>query len=150
MMQGEIITGTAETVSQIAWMAVVGVGEYVMVTMAVMIDLCSGLRNARRRGIRTSSRGLRRSVSKLGSYLTLLALLSIVDSVAAAATVYFRSQGHGILPPFPWLTSLGSLAQVIIEAKSVIENTANGDKLLTLGKRAWHIALHRLGFENAG
>lgn len=150
MMMAEIITGTGNTASQIAWMAVVGVGEYAMVTMAVIIDLWSGLRNARRRGVRTSSRGLRRSVSKLGSYLTLLVLLSIVDTVAAAATIYFRSHGHAMFPPFPWLTSLGSLAQVIIEAKSVIENTANGDKLLSLGKRAWRLATRRLGLESTG
>ncbi len=142
-MEQELFFSDSGNATRLAWLAVVGVGEYVMVTAAVMADLYSGLRKAQRNGIRRTSNGLRRSVSKLGSYLTLLLLLSIVDAVAIAATLYFQSEGHTSVPPFIWMTTLGSIGQVAIEAKSIIENIPNGSKLLALARKTIHIILHR-------
>lgn len=41
------------------------------------------------------------------------------------------------------MTTLGSIGQVAIEAKSIIENIPNGNKLLAFARKAIHIALHR-------
>ena len=71
--------------------AVMMVAEYVLVLAAVLADLWSGLRKARRRGEARRSEALRRTVSKLGQYYNAMFALTVVDlmqmGVFAAVTV---------------------------------------------------------------
>ncbi len=98
--------------------------EYVGVVLAVGADLISGLRKARREGQRCSSRGLRRSVSKLTSYFLLMFCLYVVDGMILAALTALRSLGRTDLPaPFPWLTSAGAISLALIELLSILENS---------------------------
>lgn len=110
-------------------LAGVGALEYVAVIAATMIDLWSGVRRARREKRRRTSRGLRRTVGKLTSYLMLLCMLTAVDMAIAAGCAFLRGCGVAAPPPFLWLTSLGALAHILIEAKSVTENLEHGPKL---------------------
>ena len=104
--------------------------EYVGVGVAVMADLVSGVRKARREGDSCSSRGLRRTVSKLTSYYLLLFCLSVVDGMALAAIVTLDTLGHPTIPPFPWLTSAGALSLALIEVVSIVENSPHRLPLL--------------------
>ena len=64
------------------------VGEYVLVLCAVVADLASGLRKARRRGEARRSKALRRTVEKLATYYNVLAALTVIDAMQMAAVVY--------------------------------------------------------------
>ena len=97
--------------------------EYVGVTMAVVADLVSGIRKARSEGDPCTSRGLRRTVSKLTSYFLLMFCLSVVDGMMLVALVTLRSAGHDLPAPFPWLTTAGALAMAFIELLSILENS---------------------------
>ena len=57
------------------------VGEYVLVLCAVVADLASGLRKARRRGEARRSKALRRTVEKLATYYNVLAALTVIDAM---------------------------------------------------------------------
>ena len=104
--------------------------EYVGVALAVVADLVSGVRKARRDGSRCSSRGLRRSVSKLSSYYLLMFCLSVVDGMMLAALVALRSLGNNVPAPFPWLTSAGAIALALIVLISIVENSPHRLPLL--------------------
>ena len=121
----------------------VTVAEYLGVTLAVIADLASGLRKSRREGETCSSRGLRRTVSKLSSYYLLLLCLSVNDGMALVAIVSLQELGQVTVPPFPWLTSAGALSLALIEVISIVENSPHrpdiiqsvGLLLRLLGKR---------------
>ena len=59
-------------------------GEYVMVLLAVIADLVSGLRKARMRGEARRSKALRRTVDKLCRYYNALFALSVIDAMQIA------------------------------------------------------------------
>lgn len=104
--------------------------EYVGVALAVMADLVSGVRKARREGQSCTSRGLRRSVSKLSSYYLLMFCLSVIDGMILTALVALRSVDCGVPSPFPWLTTAGAIALALIELISIVENSPHRLPLL--------------------
>lgn len=53
--------------------------EYILVFFAVMADLISGVRKAKKRGELRSSYGFRKTVDKLGKYYLPLFALTVVD-----------------------------------------------------------------------
>ena len=100
--------------------AVVAV-DYVTVVMAVMADLAAGLRRSRGANVPCTSRSFRRTVSKLVSYLNLLFAMTLIDVVLIVAAVYLRVV-HGLsFPMLPVATTLGAVALVLIEVKSIRE-----------------------------
>lgn len=109
--------------SVLTWAAVVMAAEYTGVALACVADLLSGVRRARRGGEACSSRGLRRTVSKLTGYYLLLFCLSVVDGMTMAAVLSLQAMGHSTIAPFPWLTSAGALSEALIEVKSIVENS---------------------------
>lgn len=110
-------------------LSVVGV-SYAGVAGAVVADLVSGLNRSRRHGDKTTSHGLRRTVEKLGTYFRALTGLTAADAVLLAALFCWREAGGGAnLPLLPALTALGAVAIMLIEIKSVAENTTEGGTL---------------------
>lgn len=105
--------------------------EYLGILLAVLADLVSGVRKARRDGRPCTSRGLRRSVAKLSSYYLALFCLTVVDGIAIAALVTLASFGRQLIPPFPYLTTVGSLSLALIEAKSIAENSPHRTDILS-------------------
>ena len=86
--------------------------EYLGVLLAVLADLVSGLRRARRENRPCSSRGFRR-----------VACLSVVDAMIITAIVTLDELGRASLPPYPYLSTLGALSLALIEARSIAENS---------------------------
>ena len=65
---------------RIAWLLGIVAAEYILVLLAVLADMVSGIRKARARGDATRSRALRRTVDKLARYYNVLIVLSVVDA----------------------------------------------------------------------
>lgn len=121
----------------IAQLCLIGAIEYTAVITSVLIDLCSGMRKAHRNGIRRTSRGMRRTVSKLLSYLMLMGMLSGIDSAIILSCIFLSHNGLPTPPPFLWLTSLGAAGHIAIETASILENLEQGHRLRALGKKLW-------------
>ena len=97
--------------------------QYSGVLLAVLADLVSGIRRARREHRECTSRGLRRTVAKLSSYYLALFCLTVVDVMAVTAILALDAMGRYTIPAFPYLTTLGSVSLALIEAKSIVENS---------------------------
>ncbi|MDE6394292.1 MAG: phage holin family protein [Duncaniella sp.] len=97
--------------------------QYSGVLLAVLADLVSGIRRARREHRECTSRGLRRTVAKLSSYYLALFCLTVVDVMAVTAILALDAMGRSTIPAFPYLTTLGSVSLALIEAKSIVENS---------------------------
>lgn len=119
--------------------------EYVGAFLAVMADLVSGIRKSRRLGHPCTSGGLRRSVSKLSSYYLSLFCLTVVDGIAIAALQLLSAQGQEVAPPFPYLTTLGSLSIALIETKSIAENSPHHADMLAAFR--WLLSLLKKNFK---
>lgn len=98
-----------------------GAVEYTAVVTAVMIDLWSGVRKSRRAGRACTSRGLRRTVAKLSSYLTAMLSLSVVDAICIVAIMVMNQTSETSYPVFPFFTTLAAVGLALIEAKSIFE-----------------------------
>lgn len=118
-------------------LCIIGAVEYTAVITSVLIDLCSGMRKAHRNGIRRTSRGMRRTVSKLLSYLMLMGMLSGIDLAIILSCIFLSHNGLSTPPPFLWLTSLGAAGHIAIETASILENLEQGHRLRALGKKLW-------------
>ena len=111
---------TEETM-RVVMAAVMMVAEYVLVLAAVLADLWSGLRKARRQGEARRSEALRRTVSKLGQYYNAMFALTVVDLMQMGVMFYLRlSCGWDVLL-LPVLTVIGAIGIAVIEVKSIFE-----------------------------
>lgn len=103
-------------------------GEYVMVMLAVIADLVSGMRKAKMRGEARHSKALRRTVDKLCRYYNALFALSVIDVMQMAAIAYLRVTGTAQLPMLPAFTLLGAICIAIIEVKSIYEKASEKEQ----------------------
>ena len=114
-----------------AWAAAFVAVEYLLVLAAAIADMASGIRKAKRKGQATRSRALRRTIDKLLRYYNLLAILTIVDIMQIAATLYLRAtEGYALpsIPLFTLFTLTGSIGIALIEVKSIMENGSDKEK----------------------
>lgn len=94
---------------------------WLVVIAASMIDLVTGISASRRIGRhRTTSWGLRRTLSKDLQYLAMLVMLLLIDICLSALSEYMAVFSA------PILSFAGTACIVIVEAISVIENTRKG------------------------
>lgn len=98
---------------------------HALVLVAVLVDLTSGWRRAKRLGIARTSRALRRTVSKINTYYSCLLLLSMVDIALYAIDLWERFS----LPELPYFCAVGTVLVLIIELRSVYENRSQRDPL---------------------
>lgn len=77
------------------------------------IDLWSGVDAAKACGEKIQSNGLRRTISKLGDYFRVELFFLMFDGLGSLITWY----------ELPYASMLGALAIIVIEGKSVIENS---------------------------
>lgn len=89
---------------------------WVVVLIAIIIDLIAGVRKARQLGEATTSQGFKRTVNKLVQYYGLLSFAFLFDILAS------------IVEPLPYFTALASIFLVFIEAKSVYEKAEEKDR----------------------
>ncbi|PXV69245.1 phage-related holin [Dysgonomonas alginatilytica] len=89
---------------------------WVIVLIAIIIDLISGLRKASQMGELHTSYGFRRTVSKMVQYYGLLCFAFMFDILSS------------MILPLPYFTMLASFFLVFIEAKSVLEKAQDKDR----------------------
>lgn len=89
---------------------------WIIVLIAIIIDLISGLRKASQLGELHTSYGFRRTVSKMVQYYGLLSFAFMFDVLSS------------MVLPMPYFTMLASFFLVFIEAKSVLEKAKDKDR----------------------
>ncbi len=91
----------------IVWLA----ATYVCVLVAVAVDFVSGVRKARKAGIKTNSRGYKKTCDKAVKYFLPMLCLSCIDFITS---VFFAA---------PFLTMAMAAFNIFCEWKSVMEST---------------------------
>lgn len=91
---------------------------YVAVVVLVGLDLWSGVRKAKERGEARMSFGYRKTLDKLVRYFNLIFVVGVVDVIVLLSPVY---EAFKLLPPFPYLTLIGTIVVGLIEFKSIRE-----------------------------
>lgn len=127
------------SIPTIIQLCLIGAVEYTAVVFSVLIDLWSGVRKSRRNGLKRTSRGFRRTVGKLSSYLTLMGMLSAIDVAIVLSCIFLRTHGITTPPPFLWLTSLGAAGHIVIETTSILENIEHGRRLKMAFRKVWRL-----------
>lgn len=122
-------------------------GLYMLVLLAMMADLWSGVRKAKRVGIATSSYGYKRTIDKAVRYYNFLVALTIIDAMQMAA-IWYLEQFYGYrLPFFPFITLLGAISIGLIEIKSIYEKAEDKIKIDNVAELAKQVARNK---ENIG
>jgi hypothetical protein len=98
---------------------------YIIVLFAIIADLVSGVRKARKRGDARTSYGYKRTVDKITRYYNMLFVVSLIDVILVVSNL------HALLhiPVLPYFTAIGALALCLIELKSIYEKAE--DKVKT-------------------
>ena len=96
-------------------------GEYLLVLMAAMADLWSGVRKAKQRGEIRSSYGFKRTIDKLAKYYNMLIALTVIDCMQMVGIWYLDNYYDYHLPIFPIITLLGAIGIGAIEVRSIYE-----------------------------
>ena len=94
---------------------------YVLVLLAILADLWSGIRKAKIRGEARTSYGFRMTIDKLARYYNLLVILTIIDAMQITGTWYLDTYYSYNLPMIPLITLIGALGMGMIELKSIYE-----------------------------
>lgn len=135
----------------IIYLTILICSQYVLVLMAVIADLVSGVRKAKQRGETRRSAALRRTIDKIARYFNALFALSIIDMMQMGAIFYLRYLEHcSSIPLFPLFTIIGALGMALIEVKSIFEKAEEKeqndmkDALSLLSKLASNPQLHSL------
>lgn len=84
-----------------------------MMVASSFIDLWSGVDAAKACGEKIQSNGLRRTVSKLGDYFRIELFFLMFDALGSLISWY----------ELPYASMVGALAIILIEGKSVVENS---------------------------
>lgn len=84
-----------------------------MMVASSFIDLWSGVDAAKACGEKIQSNGLRRTVSKLGDYFRIELFFLMFDALGSLISWY----------ELPYSSMVGALAIILIEGKSVVENS---------------------------
>lgn len=94
---------------------------YVLVFLAILADLWSGVRKAKSMGKARTSYGLRRTVEKMLKYYNLLIILSIIDCMQIVCVWYLDTYYEFSIPMIPLITIIGAIGIGLIELKSIYE-----------------------------
>lgn len=108
--------------------------EYILVFVAVLLDLISGLKKAKKRGEATLSEALRRTSDKLGRYYLPLMGLTVADLAQIAGIWLLDTYWSYSIPVFPIITLFGTIGICAIEIKSIMEKAEDKAKYIRVGK----------------
>lgn len=84
-----------------------------MMVASSFIDLWSGVDAAKACGEPIESKGLRRTITKIGDYMRVMLFMLMFDILGSFLTFY----------SMPFASMVGALSIILIEGKSVIENS---------------------------
>lgn len=104
------------------------VAEYLLVLIASLCDLKSGIRKAKLRHEKITSDGWRRTVKKLCGYYNLMACLTVIDTMQMVGFYYLDVFYAWSIPLFPIITFFGAIAFGGIEVKSIYEKAEDKTK----------------------
>lgn len=113
---------------------------YLLMVIAVLVDLRSGIRKAKERGEFRSSFGFRKSVKKVNEYGNLLLILTVIDFVQMIFLKALNSQIDVNIPILPVLTFFGAFGVGIIEYRSIKEKASDKTKIDDIEKLAMQLA----------
>lgn len=116
---------------------------YVLVLLAILADLWSGVRKAKKKGIARTSYGFRRTVEKLAKYYNALLALSVIDCMQMAAIWYLETYYNYKIPMIPIVTIGGAIGIAAIEVKSIYEKVEDKVQYEKLGRMAETMMLHK-------
>lgn len=91
---------------------IIEIAIWVVMLVAVLIDMRTGIRRARTLGIAPDSHGMRRTFTKLGDYGKVTVMLLLIDILAILFGIYI----------LPWASGASAVGAVLIECWSVREN----------------------------
>lgn len=130
---------------QLVVVAIMFFVEYLLVLMAIMTDLWSGVRKAKERGEARTSYGFRKTVDKLSKYYNFMFAFSIMDLMQMIAVWYLEEYYQWAIPLLPIVTLLGALALCAIEIKSIFEKAEDKDRkdLSAVAQLAKELARHK-------
>lgn len=100
-------------------------GIYLMVLLAILADLWSGVRKAKKNGVARTSYGFKKTVDKIARYYNVLLALTIVDAMQMGALWYLEKFYSYHWPIFPVVTLVGAIGICLIEIKSIYEKAEN-------------------------
>lgn len=118
-------------------------GLYLLVMAAMVADLWSGVRKARKLGIAASSYGFKRTVDKAAKYYNLMIALTVIDAMHMGAIWYLEEYYQYHLPMFPFITLLGAICIGLIEIKSIYEKAEDKVRIDNVAALAKQIIVHR-------
>lgn len=87
---------------------------WVAMILAVILDFWSGIDAAKYTGVKISSKGLRKSGSKLVDYWRLQLMAAVIDIITSCCFCWYT---------IPYMAILVTIAVVLIEGHSVVENS---------------------------
>lgn len=114
-------------------------GIYMLVLFAILADLWSGVRKAKRNGIVRSSYGFKRTVDKIARYYNVMLALTIVDAMQMSSIWYLEQYYDYVYPMFPFITLLGAIGVCLIEIKSIYEKAEDKVRIENVGNLAGKI-----------
>lgn len=101
---------------------------YIIASIAVLLDLRSGIAKAKQRGEYRSSFKFRKTCQKFNEYGNTLLILTIVDVLIMVFEDVLTMQMHWTLPNIPIFTFLGAIGVCYIEYKSIREKAEDKHK----------------------
>jgi phage-related holin len=116
---------------------------YTVVLFAIIADLISGVRKAKKRGDARTSTGYKKTVDKITRYYNMLFVVSLIDVILVV------SQVHALfhIPVLPYFTAAGALALCLIELKSIYESAEDKTKINEIGSLAGTIIRNKSDVE---
>jgi hypothetical protein len=118
-------------------------GIYILVLLAILADLWSGVRKAKQNGIVRSSYGFKRTVDKIARYYNMLFALTVVDAMQMTAVWYLATYYDYRLPMFPFITLIGAIGLALIEIKSIYEKASDKVKIQNISDLAGKVIANK-------
>jgi hypothetical protein len=115
------------------------VALYIVAIFAILLDLWSGVRKAKKRGEFISSYGLRRTVDKMVKYLNLMLCFTLIDIVLSLIESI----------NLPFATMIATMLVCVIEIKSIYEKFDQKEKVREAAKTLGTIIKNRNDLLNA-
>ncbi|GAB1358669.1 phage holin family protein [Porphyromonadaceae bacterium] len=118
-------------------------GIYILVLLAILADLWSGVRKAQKNGIARSSYGFKRTVDKVSRYYNVLLALSVIDAMQMVSFWYLETYYAYHIPIFPFVTLVGAICLCSIEILSIYEKAEDKVRIENVGLLAGKIIANK-------
>lgn len=118
-------------------------GFYILILIAILADLWSGISKAKKNGVIRSSYGFRRTVEKMRNYYNVMIVLTVVDAFHISAVWFLEEYYDKSYFLFPFVSMLGAMGMCLIEVKSIYEKAEDKVRLDDVGRLAGKILANK-------